>query len=873
MLNKLYTQMMFPESTAIFLIALVFSSFTGSTEELIQIKVTEETIAEGSCVTISCTYEHGNDKNIKLLWFKDPVYDKTLYTGTILYSNTADRSQSPGYSSRVEYITEKATGYQKKCDLKINDLQKTDSGNYNFRIIRSDVGTKYMSKAMKLTVTDNPCKLNIEPSEMKNSVKEKDEFSVHCSTSDSCPSAPEWFLQKPGQEPERLTSARYKITQEEDEGKKITKLKFNATWQDDNMMLSCRSAETQDSCLFRTVTLSLEYKPKTAEATLSPVDVKEGDSVTLSCTSRGRPNVTMSWFINGTKKTQEAVWTLYDVRPEDSGKYFCEAENKHGTVQSNIIPINVKYGPKNVSVTPAVSISNLKEGDELKLNCSVGDSNPTVHQFNWYMNDSLLHQQTSQILFISQIGPEDKGSYHCEVYNGIKTAQSNRHQVSVKYSPHQIKIDGNTCVKQGFKAMFHCSADANPPPNSYNWTHTSTSESLPLSFSNSTGVLTIDTVTIQHAGMYTCAVANDIGRREKSINVTVLYAPSKPILTMKSEGEYGVVSITCTVESSPASNLIVKGPSDFKRMRENKMNISKSENKVTIYLNVSESDAGVYKCTAGNTEGTNYTEEELLYAPKNLSVRSEGEQITGHKLTLACNTQSKPPSSYEWKKITGPLRTEEKSQKLHFHSLQTSDSGEYICIVKNIVGKLESQPFDVKVKLCIVNTDMSICVSPSHSQCLLIYSRQSFSALSGYFPHHSTVDSHRSSHLFLTQEREDNSSINYVTLDFKRQQELAQRTSDDSSSAIYSKVFKKKKSQNTSELEINDYENVSSACARNLPLTYTGWESDTSEEDEVKYTSVSCAVKPGVKEPRRKSSSCSSTSSEEERTVYSDIKT
>lgn len=79
--------------------------------------------------------------------------------------------------------------------------------------------------------------------------------------------------------------------------------------------------------------------------------------------------------------------------------------------------------------------------------------------------------------------------------------------------------------------------------------------------------------------------------------------------------------------------------------------------------------------------------------------------------------------------------------------------------------------------------------------------------------------------------------------------------------------------QNTSESEINDYENVSSACARKLPLTYTGWESDTSEEDEVKYTTVTSAVKPGVKEPRKKSSSCSSTSSEEERTVYSDIKT
>ncbi|XP_056612039.1 B-cell receptor CD22 [Triplophysa dalaica] len=929
MLNKLYRQMMFPESTAFFLIVLVFSSSTGSTEELIKIRETEETKAEGSCVTIPCTYKHGNAKNIKLLWYKDPEYDKELklFTGTILYSNTVDHPQSPGYSSRVEYITGKAEKDKdrSKCDLKINDLQKTDSGIYTFRFIYSD-NSKYMIKALNLTVTDNPCKLNIEPSEMKNSVKENDEFSVHCSTSDSCPSYPEWFLLKPGQEPERVTSARYKITQEKNEGKKNTKLKFNASWQDDNMMLSCRSAETQDSCLFRNITLSVEYEPKTAEATVSHVNIKEGDSVTLSCTSRGRPNVNMSWFKNRTKQTQQAVWILYDVKPENSGEYFCEAENKHGKVKSNRISINVKYGPKDVRVTPAVSISNLKEGDELKLNCSVGGSNPTVHQFNWYLNDSLLHQQTSQLLFISEITPENKGSYHCKANNGIKTAQSNRLQIYVKYSPHQIKIDGGTSVKNGSKVTFICSADANPPPNSYSWKHTSTPESLPLSFSNTTGVLTIDTVTIQHAGTYTCAVTNDIGTSETSINVAVLYAPSKPMLTMKSEGEYGVVSIICTVESSPASNLIVTGPSDFKSMPENKNNISKSDNKVTIYLNVSESDAGVYKCTADNSEGTNHIEEELLYAPKNARVRSEGEQITGHKLTLACNTQSKPPSSYEWKKITnGPLGTEGKSQILHLHSLQTSDSGEYVCIVKNIVGKAESQPIDVKVKLDSLsvfyraifpiilllilialaifflrrkfikarihqqiresqnnsreNLAMAEAADPSRGR-----TDDFYTTLHSPGPARAQVSSARPvsntqqvySEITLPQmkqEREDNGSINYVTLDFKRQQELAKRASDDSSSAIYSRVFKKKKSQNTSESEINDYENVSSACARKLPLTYTGWESDTSEEDEVKYTTVTSAVKPGVKEPRKKSSSCSSTSSEEERTVYSDIKT
>lgn len=33
---------------------------------------------------------------------------------------------------------------------------------------------------------------------------------------------------------------------------------------------------------------------------------------------------------------------LNNVKPEDSGEYYCEAENKHGMKKSNIIQIDVK---------------------------------------------------------------------------------------------------------------------------------------------------------------------------------------------------------------------------------------------------------------------------------------------------------------------------------------------------------------------------------------------------------------------------------------------------------------------------------------------------------------------------------------------------
>lgn len=113
---------------------------------------------EGSSVTIPCVYLHKED-NLKLLWFKDSKFDENtkLFNGTIVYSNTKERPPSPEYSNRVEYITDitsKSTTEKDKwiqCNLRIADLQITDSGNYSFRFIGSE-DNKYMSTAMNLTV-------------------------------------------------------------------------------------------------------------------------------------------------------------------------------------------------------------------------------------------------------------------------------------------------------------------------------------------------------------------------------------------------------------------------------------------------------------------------------------------------------------------------------------------------------------------------------------------------------------------------------------------------------------------------------------------------------------------------------------------------
>uniref|UniRef100_A0A8C1XH82 B-cell receptor CD22 n=1 Tax=Cyprinus carpio TaxID=7962 RepID=A0A8C1XH82_CYPCA len=702
---------MLPEEIRLLLFALLVGSCISSDEVLITVPEKTETTYEGSSVIIPCSYKKPNDKTYTLLWFKDPIYLKDMmFNGTIVYSNTKERPQSLDYSGRVEYITDATPQenqkYWIKCDLRITDLQKTDSGNYTFRFIGSD--KRFMSKALSLKVKDNPCKVHIETSELKNPLIESEEFTVRCSTFGSCDFNPEWLDHTSGQKQEWTSSLSTDMiieTEEGKEGRKVTKLKLKVTWKDDNRILSCRPAKSEDSCQIRNITLFVEHAPQETKATVSSEDVKEGDSVTLSCTSRGRPDVSFSWFKKEKmeKSQQMSDSKLTNVKPEDSGEYYCEAKNKHGSNESNIIVINVKYGPKVVTVEPQGSINDLKEGDKLTLKCLVKESNPPVKQFTWYKNSQVL-QQTSETLTIIKVTADDKGSYHCKVNNGIETAESNTTTVSVKYSPRSIKIEGTTPVKVGTPLTLTCSADAEPQPHTYKWKHTPGLSSVPLSME--TRQLNIEKVTIQHAGLYTCDVTNAIGTGSNTTEINVLYPPSNLSLTMKREvREFDVISIICTVQSFPESHFTVTGPlGGLRYIQDNRRNITASANMLTVYLNVTESDAGMYTCRAENQEGKYDVKKELnvLHAPKNVTARIKGEQTFGNELTLTCEARANPaPSSYEWKKcFNGQLNNFEQKheQRLRFLSLEISDSGQYACIARNSIGKTESPCVELKVK-------------------------------------------------------------------------------------------------------------------------------------------------------------------------------
>ncbi|XP_042622451.1 B-cell receptor CD22-like [Cyprinus carpio] len=86
--------------------------------------------------------------------------------------------------------------------------------------------------------------------------------------------------------------------------------------------------------------------PKSILVSISPSGViVEGDSVTLSCSSDSNPPaLNFSWF----KENQSSAvgsgqsFSISSFYSSHSGRYYCEAQNKHGSQRSESVSVTVK---------------------------------------------------------------------------------------------------------------------------------------------------------------------------------------------------------------------------------------------------------------------------------------------------------------------------------------------------------------------------------------------------------------------------------------------------------------------------------------------------------------------------------------------------
>uniref|UniRef100_M3ZU25 B-cell receptor CD22-like n=1 Tax=Xiphophorus maculatus TaxID=8083 RepID=M3ZU25_XIPMA len=90
--------------------------------------------------------------------------------------------------------------------------------------------------------------------------------------------------------------------------------------------------------------IDVKYAPKRADVSLSHVEIVEGDSVHLTCSSDGNPTPSYSWYKDNQEmlQGQGGMYQFTSVTSEDSGTYCCEVGNIYGRMNSSSVLINVE---------------------------------------------------------------------------------------------------------------------------------------------------------------------------------------------------------------------------------------------------------------------------------------------------------------------------------------------------------------------------------------------------------------------------------------------------------------------------------------------------------------------------------------------------
>ncbi|XP_059409035.1 B-cell receptor CD22-like [Carassius carassius] len=364
-----------------------------SKEEVVNYSHPHICALKNSSVIMTCTYTYPTGCKIeKVFWTKNPVKGE----------ESQDLSEDPEYSQRLQYLGDK----QQNCTIRLSHVTQKDQHMYCFRFTTDKPDVKWTGvPGVNLTVTDlqveapervteghnvsltckSSCTLtdrakfiwyrNSQPfAERRDrnnqlllqSVRREDAGRYSCALhghSYISPDAQLNVMYAPKNVSVSVNGSGVIV-----EGDSVTLIcrsdsnppALNFSWfkrgmfvgsgrvysisniiSDDSKKYKCKTINEHGEKYSDAVTLNIMYSPRSVSVSIiKSGQFWEGDSVTLICSSESNPPaLNFSWF----KENQSsAVGSGQSFSALQSGRFYCEAHNQHGSQRSDAVTVTVK---------------------------------------------------------------------------------------------------------------------------------------------------------------------------------------------------------------------------------------------------------------------------------------------------------------------------------------------------------------------------------------------------------------------------------------------------------------------------------------------------------------------------------------------------
>ncbi|XP_042831497.1 Fc receptor-like protein 5 [Panthera tigris] len=450
--------------------------------------------------------------------------------------------------------------------------------------------------------------------------------------------------------------------------------------------------------------------------TLSPhgASVPEGYTVTLTCKAeRGSPRILYKFYHENISLGSRSVLSAggvslrVTVTVQDSGNYFCTADNGFGPQRSEAKSLSVKVPVSRPILTIRRPRSQAVEGDVVELYCGAWKGSPPI-LYRFYHEDNALGSSwvynRGGASFKLPLSAEHSGKYACEADNGLGAWRSETVSLDVKVPASRPVLTVRTPRAQaveGDVVELRCEAQRGSPPILYRFYH----EDNALGSSrvhNREGASFKLPLSAEHSGKYACEADNGLGaRRSETVSLNVTVPASRPVLTVRTpraqavEGD--VVELRCEAQrGSP--------PILYQFYREDvplRSSSAPSGGGTSFYLSLTTEHSGNYSCKANNGLGAQRSEVVSLSvivpaSHPTLTLRAPGAQAkVGDMVELHCVAQrGSPPIQYRFYHEDVPLGNSSAPSgggaSLNL-SLTAEHSGNYSCEADNGLGARRSE--------------------------------------------------------------------------------------------------------------------------------------------------------------------------------------
>ncbi|GFO35483.1 tissue factor pathway inhibitor [Plakobranchus ocellatus] len=256
----------------------------------------------------------------------------------------------------------------------------------------------------------------------------------------------------------------------------------------------------------------------------SNVMVRPGESTLLECSSRGRE---VMWYRDTFAVQNSRNFRIHSngslelrgVTEDMAGSYTCRVPQYNGGARLQRFTVSVNVP---LTIIPGPSLVTVKPMGEAYMHCQAsGEPSPRV---SWSRSGRRIRNSRRHrvwrngTLSVSAVGEDDVGSYLCTASNGVQSAVRKEFTLKMKESTDAHIHRHKGSYMEGDQIRLTCDGSGFPAPK-IEWHRNGQPLITGGKIRVNGGQLTINSASIDDAGMYKCVVSND---RSSATDVTTI---------------------------------------------------------------------------------------------------------------------------------------------------------------------------------------------------------------------------------------------------------------------------------------------------------------------------------------------------------------